>query len=104
MRGFGWGSVRIYFVLCSLKAKGKKEGVLESDSFPQEGPKEDTVQIHTGSEPLVTRGQPSSRCKELKGEASHGALGDHEGQQAGLGRAGSPFSSQSAPSLPEPPL
>lgn len=36
MRGFGWGSVRIYFVLCSLKAKGKKEGVLESDTvFPR---------------------------------------------------------------------
>lgn len=67
MRGFGWGSVRIYFVLCSLKAKGKKEGVLESDSFPQEGPKEDTVQIHTGSEPLVTRGPTIKQVQGAEG-------------------------------------
>lgn len=83
MRGFGWGSVRIYFVLCSLKAKGKKEGVLESDTVFPRRPKEDIVQIHTGSEPLVNRGQPSSRCKGLKSKESHGALGDHEGTRQG---------------------
>lgn len=53
MRGFGWGSVWIYFVLCSLKAKGKKEGVLESDTvFPRRDLRKTQSRSTQGVSPL----------------------------------------------------